>query len=352
MPKKTQTNFPLLQTLSEAHGAPGFEFRIRALIKKEIEKHVDEMKVDTMGNLIAIKKGKQRKKVMIAAHMDEIAFMVTHIDDNGFIRFCTLGGFDPKTLTSKRVVVHGKKDIPGVMGCKPIHVMSPEERKAPAELKNYFIDMGLPKKEIEKHIKVGDWITWDQPCREMGDSICGKSMDNRVSVYILIETLKRLKNPDYDFYAVFSVQEEVGTRGANVAVHEIQPDFGMALDVTIACDIPGMPKHEQCTQFGNGVSIKAMDAGSISDYRLVDFLIQTAEKQKLKYQVDAMKAGGTDTRSIQLMTMGGCISGCISIPCRNIHQVVEMVHKKDVEATIQLVTAFLETTDSGDWEHR
>lgn len=351
MPKQ-KFDTKLLKKLSEAAGAPGFEYDIRNLVKEEIKDHVDSIEIDVMGNMTAIKKGKKRKKVMVAAHMDEIGFMVTHIDDNGFVRFATLGGFDPKTLTAQRVMVHGKKSLPGVIGCKPIHVMSPEERTKAADLKQYFIDLGLSKKEVEKHVRIGDPITWDQKCIEMGNTISGKSLDNRLSVFMLIEVLKKMKKPAYDFYAVFTVQEEVGVRGAIAAAHQIQPDFGLGLDVTIACDIPGTAKHEYITELGKGTAIKTMDGGSISDYRLVEFLIGQCDKKKIPYQLEALKGGGTDTRGIQLMTSGGCISGGISIPLRNIHQVVETVHKDDIATTIQLLTMFLETTDQGNWKHR
>ena len=281
---KTKINTKLLKKLSEAHGAPGFEYNIRNLIIEEIKDHVDSIDIDPMGNMTAIKKGKKRKKVMVAAHMDEIGFMVNHIDDSGFVRFGPLGGFDPKTLTAQRVIIHGTKDIPGVLGTKPIHVMSAAERRQPAELKQYYIDLGLSKEEVVKHVKIGDSITWDQKCIDVGHTICGKSLDNRLSVFILIEILKKLKKPAYDFYAVFTVQEEVGVRGAIAAAHSIQPDFGMGLDVTIACDIPGTSKHEYISELGKGVAIKAMDGGSISDYRLVNFLLDQAKKKKINYQ--------------------------------------------------------------------
>ena len=161
---------------------------------REVTPLVDEVRTDNMGNVTAIKKGKRNKKVMIGAHMDEIGFIVTHIDDNGFIRFHTLGGFDPKTLTAQRVIVHGKKDLIGVMGSKPIHVMSPEERNKPPKIKDFFIDMGMSKEEVEKHISVGDTITRERKLIEMGNCVNCKSIDNRVSVFILIEMLRELKN--------------------------------------------------------------------------------------------------------------------------------------------------------------
>ncbi|MGB1031860.1 MAG: M42 family metallopeptidase, partial [Flavobacteriales bacterium] len=225
-------NIALLKEICDTPGAPGFENRVRELVIREVSPLVDEVRVDAMGNVVALKKGKSPKKAMIGAHMDEIGFIVTHIDDNGYLKFHTLGGFDPKTLTAQRVFVHGKKDLIGVMGSKPIHIMSAEERKKSPQTKDYFIDLGLPKEEVEALVSIGDSVTREREFIEMGNCINCKSIDNRISVFILIEVLKKLKSVPYDTYAVFTVQEEIGIRGANVAALEIQPDFGFGLDTT------------------------------------------------------------------------------------------------------------------------
>ena len=202
-------NTALLNKICTTPGAPGFEQKVRELVIQEVTPLVDEVEVDNMGNVYAIKRGTGDKKVMIGAHMDEIGFIVTHIDDNGFIRFHTLGGFDPKTLTAQRVIVHGKKDIIGVMASKPIHVMTPEERNKIAKTKDYFIDTGLTADEVKEIVSVGDAITREREFIEMGNCVNGKSLDNRLAVFILIETLKNLKDKEvpYDVYGVFTVQE-------------------------------------------------------------------------------------------------------------------------------------------------
>ena len=207
-------NIQLLSDICEIPGAPGFENRIRDFVLNQITSLVDEVSIDNMGNIVAVKKGLTPKKVMAAAHMDEIGFVVTHITDEGFLKFHTLGGFDPKTLTAQRVIVHGQKDIFGVMGVKPIHVMNTEEKNRPPKISDYFIDLGMKKKDVQKLISIGDSITRERGLIEMGDCVNCKSLDNRVAVFILIEALKQLKNKDipYDFYAVFTVQEEVGIR--------------------------------------------------------------------------------------------------------------------------------------------
>jgi endoglucanase len=321
-------------------------------VLREIKPLADEISVDNMGNVIAFKKGKGSKRVMVAAHMDEIGFMVSHVDDNGFLRFTTLGGFDPKTLTAQRVIVHGKKDFIGVMGSKPIHLMTPEERKKHIEIQDYFIDLGLPKKEVDKYIEPGNPVTRERQLVEMGGCVNCKSLDNRVSVFILIETLRELKKAAHDVYAVFTVQEEVGIRGAMVAAHHIEPDFGFGLDTTIAYDVPGAKPEERVTELGKGVAIKMMDSSAIADVRMVEFMKRTAASHKIKWQPEILIGGGTDTAGIQRMSPRGALAGCVSVPTRHIHQVIEMAHKSDIRGAIDLLRFSLQELDGFDWSHR
>lgn len=340
----------LFAKICETAGAPGFETRVRDLVLKEIKGHVDKVEVDNMGNVYAIKKGKDSsKRAMVGAHMDEIGFMVKHIDDKGFLRFNPLGGFDPKTLTAQRVIVHGKKDIIGVMGSKPIHIMTDEERKKHLELDDFFIDLGLPAEEVKKIVSVGNPITRERKMIEMGECLNCKSIDNRVAVYILIETLKRMKKPDYDVYGVFTVQEEIGIRGASVAAHNINPDFGFGLDTTIAFDLPGAKPEEVITSLGGGTGIKIMDSSVLCDYRMVEYMKQTADKHKIKWQPEILTKGGTDTAGIQRWGKQGAISGAISIPTRHIHQVIEMAHKDDISRSVLLLQHCLEDLKSYNW---
>ncbi|TNE56178.1 MAG: M42 family peptidase [Bacteroidetes bacterium] len=347
-------NSKLLAEICKTPGAPGHEQKVRELVMKELEGVVDELRTDNLGNVYAIKRGKGKKRVMIGAHMDEIGFIVTHIDDKGFIRFHTLGGFDPKTLTAQRVIIHGKKDIIGVMASKPIHVMTPEERNRVAKIKDYFIDTGLSKEELEKSVSIGDPITREREYIEMGNCVNSKSLDNRLAVFILIETLKKLKSKKvpYDIYGVFTVQEEVGIRGANVSALEINPDFGFGLDTTIAFDLPGAAAHEMITKLGEGTAIKIMDASTICDYRMVDYMKKTADKYKIKWQPEILTAGGTDTAGIQRMTQGGSIAGAVSIPTRHLHQVIEMADKSDILGSIELLTACVSELDKYDWKFK
>ena len=344
-------NVDLLREIAEVAGAPGHEQRVRELVLREVTPLVDDITIDNMGNVYAIKKGKSDKRVMVGAHMDEIGFIVTHVDDNGFVRFHTLGGFDPKTLTAQRVIIHGKEDLIGVMGSKPIHVMSAEERTKSLKTTDFFIDLGMKKEEVDKIVTIGDPITRERGLIEMGTCVNCKSLDNRLAVFILIESLRALKGKEvpYDIYGVFTVQEEVGIRGANVAALEIKPDYGFGLDTTIAFDVPGAKPEEMITKLGEGTAIKIMDSSTICDYRMVKYMEEVADRNSIKTQKEILTAGGTDTAGIQRMNPGGAIAGAISIPTRHIHQSIEMADKDDIRGSIDLLTACLSELDKGNW---
>ncbi len=350
-------DIPLLSTICRTPAAPGFEQRLRAFVMQELRPFVDELETDAMGNVYAIKRGrlskegKESKRIMIASHLDEIGFIVTHIEEGGFLRFHTLGGFDPKTLTAQRVIIHGKEDIIGVMGCKPIHLMSAAERGKPLGIKDYFIDTGMSKEALEQIVQIGDPITRERELIEMGNCINSKSLDNRLAVYILFEAFRELQHQElpYDVYGVFTVQEEVGIRGAQLAAHRISPDFGFGIDVTIAFDVPGAQPHEKITALGAGTAIKVMDSRTICDYRMVAFMKATADKHDIKWQPEILTGGGTDTAGIQLFGKAGAITGAISIPCRHVHQSIEMSHKEDIRASIELLKHCLQEIDQYDW---
>ena len=348
-------NVPLLKTCCEVPGISGFEQKVRELVTKDLKGAVDDLYTDQMGNLIAVKKGKSsEKRVMAAAHMDEIGFMVKAIDENGFIKIQTIGGFDPKTLTAQRVIVHGKKDIIGVMGSKPIHIMTAEERSKTPQIPDYFVDLGLPKSEVDKYVEIGSPITRLSELIEMGDCVNSKSIDNRVAVFVLLETLKELKGKEipYDFYGVFTVQEEVGLRGVHVAAHHINPDFSFCIDTTIAFDTPGAKPEEMVTKLGDGVGIKIMDGGVICDYRMVAYMKEQAAKAKIKYQMEILPAGGTDTAGMQRMATNGTIAGAVSIPTRHIHSHIEMANKHDIRGNIDLLKVCLENLATYNWDFK
>lgn len=341
----------LLTRLCEESGAPGFEDRIRAIFRKEIEPYVDRFESDGIGNVIAIRDGEgdNPRKIMLAGHMDEIGFVVTHIDDRGFLRIHPLGGFDPKTLIAKRVrVINAQnEEFIGVIGSKPIHIMSPEERKKLPELKELFVDVGLPAEKVTECIDIGDPVTLHQDCVQIGNRLSGKAMDNRVSIYTLIETLKRVKSRKVAIYAVATAQEEIGIRGATTAAHKIGPDLGVAIDVTLACDLPSAKPDEYISTLGDGVAIKILDSSSISNPKLVRHFRELARKHEIPHQLEILPRGGTDAAGIQ--RGGDAVSAItLSIPTRYVHSVVEMIDTGDLEATVALLTAFLETAHDLD----
>jgi endoglucanase len=338
-------NFELLKEIVSTPGAPGFEDPIRDVIISHIKDYVDEYTVDRMGNLIARIKG-DGPKVMAAAHMDEISLISTHVDSKGFIRFSTLGGFDPETLITQRVLIHGKKTLPGVIGTKPIHIQTDSEKKTKSKLKNLFIDTGLPADDVKKIVPNGTPITRDKNLLQMGNSISSKSLDNRISVYMLIEALQRAKKANCDFYAAFTVQEEVGIRGARVAAQAIQPDIGLNLDVTLANDLPGVGDHEVCTKLGEGIGIKVMDKSVICTPTLVRYLEQLAESHSVKSQREVLTAGGTDTSAMQYLVGIGSHVTSISCPVRYIHSTAETCSVSDVKAGIQLTSLCIENIGS------
>jgi len=344
----------LLKRLCETPGISGYENQVTKIIRDELQKLCDEVKIDRMGNIIALKKaekkGNNKKlKIMLAAHMDQIGFLVKSIDKNGFIRFARIGGFDVKTLVAQRVVVHGKKDLIGVIGSKPIHVLEEEEKKKAPDIKELFIDVGLNKKDVEKIVQTGDYITFDRDFVQMnGKMLTSLALDNRVGVYAVLEALKRVKNNQVDIYAVATSQEEVGLRGALTSTYAIEPDVGIAVDVTVAMDTPGIREEEKGCFLGKGTAITIMNSSMIAHRGLCNFLKELAEENKISYQVDLMERGGTDAGAIQ-KARSGVITGGISIPSRYIHSVVEMCHRDDIEATIQLLVCFLENVHNADF---
>lgn len=338
----------LLKRLSEAPGVPGREEAVRALVREALQGHVDELEVDRLGNIIAHKRG-PGPRVVVAAHMDEIGFLVSHVDEEtGYLRIEPVGGFDARTLIASRVVVHTERGpLLGLIGIKPVHILTEEERKKEIRIQDLFVDVGLPGKEVKERVRVGDPVTLHQAFAEVGELVSGKALDDRVGVYVGIEALRRLGSHQADIYFVGTVQEEVGLRGARTSAFQIAPEIGVALDVTLACDMPGVPPHEQVTKLGKGVAIKVKDSASISHPGLVRFLVRLAEEQQIPYQLEILPRGGTDAGAIQLAREGAAVV-TLSVPTRYVHTVVEAAHKKDIEAAIQLLVAFLERCHTAD----
>jgi len=349
-------NFSLLKKLSEAAGVPSREEKLREIVKAELKPIVDTLATDVMGNVIGFKAGasksKTRIKVMLAAHMDEIGFLVRFIDDKGFLRLHPVGGFDPRQLFAQRVQVHTRtgERLRGVLtySTKPTHMLTPDEQKAPPVIENFFVDLGLKANTVKQKIRLGDMVTMDRTCEVCGDNIIGKCLDNRVGVFVMLEAMKAVKRHDVDIYAVATTQEEVGLRGASTSAFAINPDIGVALDTTLANDYPGITESDQITHLGAGVGIKIMDASFISHPRLVDHFRAIAEKAKITHQMEVLTRGGTDGAAMQ-RARGGLPSITLSIPTRYIHTVNEMINSNDVEAAITLLARYLEKAHTGDY---
>lgn len=337
----------LLEKLSNAPGVSGFEDEVRNLMKKELQESVDDLEVDKLGNLIAIKKGKpEGKRVMLAAHMDEIGLMVRYIDKKGFIKFSKIGGINDQMLLNQEVYIQSSNGkIVGVIGSKPPHKMKEAERKKILEYENMFIDIGASSlEEAEEKVSVGDPIIIKQKFAELQNQLIkGKALDNRVGCAILIEVMRRVKS-SATIYAVGTVQEEVGLKGAKTSAYRINPDLALALDVTISGDHPGIKEEEAPAKAGKGPCIILTDAsgrGLITHPQVKEMLIQVAQEEEIPYQVEVSDGGTTDATAIHL-TRQGIPTGVISPPSRYIHTPVSVVHLQDVENAVKLIVAVLE----------
>ncbi len=333
----------ILEKLSNACGVAGREEEVQALMKEHMKPHVDEIKEDKLGNIIGIKKGKKdAPKVMLAAHMDEIGLMVKNITKEGFIHFTKIGGIDDRILTSQKVLIHtNKRPITGVIGSKPPHILKEEEKKKVIEADKLFIDVGATSKEDAQKmgVRIGDPISFDIKFARVGkDAVVGKAFDDRVGCAALIETMKRLRKVDCTVYAVGTIQEEVGLRGATVAAFHLHPDVGVALDVTVAGDVPGVQEVEAPIKMRKGPSLTVTDYGLITHPKVLKWFIDAAEESKVPYQLETGLGGTTDAARIAL-SREGVPSGVISIPTRYIHSPVSLLSLKDLENTVKLTVA-------------
>lgn len=337
-------NFDLLAELCRTPGAPGHEAPIRGVVARELGPLVDECWTDPLGNFVARKTG-SGPRLMLCAHMDEISFMVQHIEDSGFLRVLPLGGFDAKTLTAQRVIVHGREDLLGVMGTTAVHLMSDDDRKRPPKLEDFYIDVGLPAERVRELVRLGDVVTRERELARLGNLVTSKSLDNRAGLYVLIEAMRVLGPHECEIFAVAAVQEEVGLRGARVAAARIRPQLALAMDITLANDGPGTAAHQHVSTIGGGAAIKVYDTSVIVPASVVDHLLEVASARGIAHQLEIMPRGGTDTRELQL-SGDGAIAGCVSIPTRYVHQSVETLDPDDLDASVDLVAAFCETAQA------
>ncbi len=342
---------PLLQKLSEAFGVSGQEQEVRDILYEATRDQADDIRVDTIGNLIALKKARKAApngapmRVMVAAHMDEVGFMVTGIENGGWLRFAPVGGVDPRVVVAKRVVV-GQERLPGVIGLKPIHLQERNESKQVVPFDKLVIDVGVGSKdELEGKVQVGDYAAFDMKFRELDASpdglrtVMGKALDDRAGCALLVELLKG--DYAFDLYAAFTVQEEVGLRGARVAAYALKPQLAFVLETTICDDLPKDKDLPDVTRLGAGPAITIMDRSVVADKRLVNLLVDTATQAGIPYQFKGPGMGATDAGTIHL-TQEGIPSAVVSTPCRNLHSMANLLSLSDWDKTLQLMQATLQ----------
>jgi putative aminopeptidase FrvX len=346
----------LIRKLSEAHGVSGFEDEIREIIKAEIKGRVDTVKTDSMGNLIAFRKGssKNPKKVALIAHMDEIGLLVRRVN-GGFIEFTKLGGIDDKIILAQKVTILSEKKIEGIICSKPIFFQKKEDGDKPVKYDDMFIDIGAISKKKKKPesesadenptIEKGTPISFSSKFTKMQEhTYCGKSLDNRLGVYCLIDIIKNLKENKNDLYFVFSTQEEVGLKGARTAAFAIEPDLAIVLDTCVAGDVPAVSKKDSEVTLGKGVAIELVQAGgrgAILPSHLKNYILDLAKKHNLKYQLDVPEGALTDAAIVQ-MIKSGILACSIGIPARNLHSPYEIFDSRDVEEVIKLSGLIIE----------
>lgn len=346
-------NIDLLRRLCETPGVPGREHRVRALIESEIEGLFDETYVDPMGSLICtryptadLSDDSEAERILLLCHMDEIGFLVSHVSDKGFIYIDPVGGFDPRTLFGRRVMVCTKDgDYKGVMnaGGKGLHISSPEERKKIPEVTDFVVDLGLGEETKDK-VKVGDYIVMDEPLLDLGQKVVSKALDNRIACWLGIESLRQMVNAgtkhSCEIVVAFTAQEEVGLRGARTASFGVAPDIALGIDTTLACDTPGTPEKDTVTVQGKGFGLHVKDGSFISDIDLVEEFEALANEKDIPSQRTILARGGQDGAAGQQAGSGARALGIV-VGTRYIHTVAEMIDKTDLEAARDIIAAYL-----------
>lgn len=335
-----------LEKLSNACGVTGRENQVRELMAQMLKPYADEIQIDRMENVIAIKKGQPKApKIMLAAHMDEVGLMVKTITKDGFLQFSKMGGIDDRILPAQKVTVYSKKNAyPGIIGSKPPHIQKEEERKKIITFDDLFIDIGAQGKDdaVSMGIAIGDPIAFDVQYTKLGKgTVMGKAFDNRAGCATMIETMKILKETNCTVCAVGTVQEEVGLRGAATAAFGVDPDLAIALDVTIAGDVPGVREFDTTVKMGKGPALTVSDSGLITHPKILRWLLDAAEEEKIAIQLESGLLGSTDAARIS-MTRQGIPSGNISIPTRYIHSPVGLLSLSDIENSAKLAATAIQ----------
>lgn len=350
---KLDETITMLKDLTDANGIPGNEKEPRDVMERYIKPYADEVYTDNLGSLIAKKTGDEKgPKIMVAGHLDEVGFMVTRIDDNGFIYFQTVGGWWSQVMLAQRVTIMSSQgDITGVIGSKPPHILTAEARKKPVEIKDMFIDIGASSKEEAQTfgVKPGDSVVpyFEFTPLKNEKMLLAKAWDNRIGCAIAIDVLKQLKDEDHPniVYGVGTIQEEVGLRGASTSAHLIEPDIGFGVDVGIAGDTPGISDQEADSKLGEGPQIILYDASMVSHKGVRELVIQTADDHQIPYQYATMAGGGTDSGAIHV-TANGVPSLSITVATRYIHSHAAILHRDDFENAVKLIVETIKQLDN------
>ena len=344
-------NEGLLRRLIETPGVPGREEQQREIAREELGGLTDEVRTDALGSVIGTKKGWDDVRVMVAAHTDEIGCLVKYIDDKEFLRLQTLGGHDPANMVSQRVVVTtaGGEALRGVLQPqrKPPHLATEEDKKPP-KAEEFFVDLGMPAGEVKEKVRVGDYAVMDRSLEKVGANYVGKAMDDRIGVFVMYEALRAMGEHEATVFAVATSQEEVGWRGAAASGSALEPTVVVALDVTLAMDIPGVEDENEISPLGKGAALTVMDGYSISHPKLVEHFRAIAEREGIQHQMEILPSGGTDAGEVQRLH-GGVPAITLSIPCRYVHTPNEMVNAEDVRTAITLLARYLEEAHTGDY---
>lgn len=337
---RTDMQIELLRRLCEAPGLPGAEEPVKEIVVSSLKEFTEEIKEDALGNIIAHIPA-ERPRLVLDAHMDEVGFMVNHIDQRGFLRVIPLGGIDSRVFYGQRVIVWGKKPLVGTVAALPPHISKATGEKEAPDVEDCIIDLGLSPEKVQDLVKVGDVVSYFSTFVETEDAVISKAIDDRVGLFVIIEALRRTSNIGCDLYVSATVQEEVGLRGANVIVPALEPDFVVAIEGTVSNDLPGVPEHKTLARVGKGPEVRLSDKYLVADRALSFFIMELAERRRIPYQITVKKAGSTNATAMQVTGKGSRVS-VVSVPVRYLHSPSCLAYKSDIEETIRLASAILE----------
>lgn len=333
-------NIELLKKLCDTPGLPGKEDRIRDLFIQEIEQHTKNIEIDLLGNVIAHIPG-NGPKLVLDAHMDEVGFMINHIDEKGFIHITPLGGMDPRVFYGQRLTLWGKKPVTGMVGAIPPHISRNTNNREVPDVEDCVVDTGLSVENVTRYLKIGDLGTFDTELVENDESVISKALDNRLGIFVILEALNRKKEINCDLYVTATVQEEVGLRGARIITPVYEPDFAVALEGTVAMDVPGIPDYKSLANTGKGPEIRLSDRYLVAHRTFSFFITELAESNKIPCQLTVKKAGSTNATAMQV-TGKGTRAAVVSVPVRYLHSPSSVAYKNDIESTVQLITKLIE----------